>query len=266
MQKQPRVYMLHRVVQRYEETNYYFQRGTAITWKRFLALLDFIEINGWTTRKISNLMNGYRENDVFITFDDGYKDIGCALNEILRRGMTATVYPVKEFAETGFSTIDDMAHHLMNMDLKIDSQLHESLLCGRLKKLLRRISADRYQYLRYRFFNINFDADKSDLFLNENELKSFCAKGVELGIHGRSHRAFTHLSSSVLREELSDCSIWLQSLGASSKVSICFPHGKYNGDVLNAIQSFSEIFLGIDSNSVVAPIIRRIHVTEESYE
>jgi peptidoglycan/xylan/chitin deacetylase (PgdA/CDA1 family) len=262
MEQQPRIYMLHRIIEHYDENNYYFQRKTAISWNKFVELLDLIERSGWQTRSISALENGYTNDDVFITFDDGYKDNSNALDELIRRGMVATVYPVKNFALTGFSPIDDMAHHLMATQ-NVAKSLLQSLLDGRLKRVLRGVSAARYRYFRKHWFSIDIDANNTHLFMQEKQLKHYINQGIELGIHGCSHRAFTHLASCEFSSELSDSLSWLRSLGNVSPISICFPHGKYSEIVIKQSLSIGQILLGVDCDTRLTPVLRRIHVTEE---
>jgi peptidoglycan/xylan/chitin deacetylase (PgdA/CDA1 family) len=262
MKKKPRIYMLHRVIEHYDEDNYYFQRKTAISWNKFIELLDLIEMNGWQAKPISSITMGFTDQDVFITFDDGYEDNCKALDELIRRGMTATVFPVKDFSLTGFSPIDDMSQHVM-ASTTINANLLQSLLGGRIKKILRGMSASRYRYYRKHWFSIVIDADNSDLFMSEEQLRHYCDHGIELGIHGRSHRAFIHLSSSELKYELVDSFNWLKLLGNISVASICFPHGKHNEQVIKLSQSVSQILLGVDCDTLESAVLRRIHVTED---
>ncbi|MFK5892669.1 MAG: polysaccharide deacetylase family protein [Pseudomonadota bacterium] len=262
MKQQPRIYMLHRIIEHFDESNYYFQRKTAISWLKFIELIDLIEKKGWKTRCISSLVQGYTDNDVFLTFDDGYKDNSSALDELIRRGMTATVYPVKNFTLTNFSPIDDMAHHLMATP-NVAKNLLSSLLDGRLKRVLRRMSASRYRYFRKHWFSIDIDANNADLFMQEKQLKRYSSQGIELGIHGRSHRTFNHLTSSELSSELSDCLNWLCSLGNVSSTSLCFPHGKHSETVIKQSQSIVKIMLGVDCDTLLPPVLKRIHVTED---
>ncbi|EPJ56209.1 MAG: polysaccharide deacetylase [Osedax symbiont Rs2] len=264
MYRKPRIYMLHRIIEHFDENNYYFQRKTAISWLRFVALLDLIEKNGWETKPTSILASGYTDNDVFITFDDGYTDNNKALDELIRRGMTATIYPVKDFALTGFSPIDDMAHHLMSIQEPPPS-IRRALLDGRLKKLLRDLTVTRYRHLRKHWFGIDFDAYIGHLFMNEQQLMHYYSQGIELGIHGRSHRAFNHLTAATLESELSDSLVWLQLLGVTTPVSICFPHGKHNEQVITKCLSIGQTLLGVDCEMEFIQVFRRIHVKEECY-
>jgi len=256
--------MLHRVLPKYDAENYYFQRNTAISWSRFVSLLDHIETNGFTTQPISKLTTSTAKTDVFITFDDGYADNKKALNEILSRGMTATIFPVKDFIQHNFSVIDDMAHHLMYQHSlqPVTPSLQQSLQTGRLKKLLRNLTPSRYRFLRRKWFNINQDANTKKLFMSESEIINFCRQGIELGIHGCSHRTFSALTQRELLDELLTSLTWLNSLGGKSFPPICFPHGKHNLNVINLSLSIGMPLLGVDCDIHYPQVLRRIHYKE----
>lgn len=261
MGKNPKIFMLHRVLNEYDEGDYYFQRETAISWKKFIELLDFIEMKGWKTKPISSLGEGCTDNDAYITFDDGYMDNARALDELIGRGMTATIYPVKDFVQNKFSPIDDMAHYLMSTE-NVTNTLRHSLLVGRIKKILRWTSSSTYRRLRGSLFGIETDFEHTQMFMSEQALKCYCEKGIELGIHGVSHRAFTLLSPHTLKYELIESLAWIRALGAEHQVSICFPHGKHNKQVIQECSNISSIFLGVDTNQTHPLVYRRIHVTE----
>ncbi|MCK5855213.1 MAG: polysaccharide deacetylase family protein [Sulfurovaceae bacterium] len=253
--------MLHRVLEKIEPDNYYFQRKTAISWQCFIKLLDKIEEDNQQTAVISQLEKHSKDN-VYITFDDGYLDNAPALDEILRRGMVATLYPVKNFIETNFSIIDDMAHHLMQYP-STNSKLKKSLISGRFKNILKKISVHRYRYLRQHIFNISSDYPYKRLFLHTLQLKYYLKAGIELGIHGCSHQIFTTLSTQQLAQELKQASDWLYYLGAKKKLSICFPHGKFNSQVIAQCYDYSHLLLGVDTKITDQAVFKRLHVQEK---
>lgn len=261
----PHIFMLHRVLPEYDPDNYYFKRETAISWNRFIAILDQIETDGMQSLTVSEMGESSNNPSVFITFDDGYADNEPALNEILKRGMRATIFPVKQFIKEDFSPIDDMAYHLM-AHKSISAELYSSFMSGRFKKLLRRLSVNRYRYLRKRWFGLNEDASPKGLFFNDKQLADFASRGLELGIHGVSHRVFTSLSDSELLEELKDSKEWLQSLGAGNTLSICFPHGSHDRRTVGICSDFGSHLFGVDSPNLYKPVLRRIHIKEEANE
>jgi len=258
----PVVYMLHRVLPHKQMNNYYFQRKTAISWSRFIELLDGIEERGQKTVTISSIANGSEgKSTVAISFDDGYLDNVLALNEICRRGMTATLFPVQSFVQQGFSVIDDMAGHLMHID-SIETELYHDLLRGRLKKILRRLTPKRYRYFRRLWFGIDYDANSSAKFMSESQLSDFIFRGIEVGVHGVSHRVFSCLSDRRLLAELTDARSWLFSLGAKGVLPICFPHGDYDQRVVEMCLHFGVPLLGVDVKSKNSNVWRRQWITE----
>ena len=261
----PKILMLHRVLPEHDPDNYYFERDTAISWNRFTCLLDQIEAERLQTLPVSALGRASNGRSVFITFDDGYADNADALNEILKRGMKATLFPVKQFIQEGFSPIDDMAFHLMEHN-DVPSELYSSLMSGRLKKLLRRLSVHKYRYLRRKWFGLVEDASPKDLFLTDQQLADFVSRGVELGIHGSSHRIFTSMSDSDLLQELSESKDWLNSIGVNGRLSICFPHGSHDPRTSKICSNFGEFLLGVDALPTCGSVQRRIHIKEVSNE
>jgi peptidoglycan/xylan/chitin deacetylase (PgdA/CDA1 family) len=260
-----KVLMLHRVLPEYAPDNYYFKRDTAISWNRFTSLLDQIEEEGIQTLPVSALGRASNNRNVFLTFDDGYADNADAINEILKRGMKVTLFPVKQFIQEGFSPIDDMAFHLMRHH-SVPPELYSSLMSGRFKKLLRRLSTQKYRYLRRKWFGLVEDALPRDLFLTDQQLGNFASRGVELGIHGTSHRTFTSMSDRDLLQELSDSRDWLNSLGFKDKLSICFPHGSHDQRTSNICAKFGSHLLGVDAIPTCSSVQRRIHIKEEPVE
>lgn len=259
----PKIYMLHRVLPIAEPNNYYFQRRTAISWNKFVSLLDMIEQSELVTHPISALGPGTCDSGVFITFDDCYRDITDALDEIIRRKMTATIFPVKNFSCTGFSPIDDMAKRLMQFQ-ELPSELNNSLIEGRLKKLLRRLTPERYRRLRQQWFGIDHDIHQQPpLFMSEAQLTAYSEQGIELGIHGTSHRTFISLPSNQLHQELADAKEWLTNISHANEFPICFPHGAHDERVVTICRKYSKHLLGVDSSSKSPQVLKRLWITED---
>ncbi len=261
----PLILMLHRVMPDYDAENYYFQRQTAISTSKFNQLLASIKSNGWKTASASQLSEhkpGSRV--VYITFDDGYADNIEPIEKLNREGMVATIFPVKDFVIERFSPIDDLAKHInLNSIDNIPIKLRKSLLGGRYKKVLRRLSSMRYRDLRFKLFNIGHDQCPLDLFLNELQLRQLAFSGNELGLHGCSHRVFDSLPKSKLTKELEDNRNWLNSLTGQRTYSVCFPHGRHNQEVIEQCQ-FATSLLGVDTPAQHYSVYRRVHFTERT--
>ncbi|WP_461534728.1 polysaccharide deacetylase family protein [Spongorhabdus nitratireducens] len=250
------------MLQEYDPDNYYFQRRTAISWGRFIQLLDKIEADGCETLPVSALGKASPQS-VFITFDDGYADNFRAIKELLRRGMTATIFPVRNFSQQQFSAIDDMAANLMMSDA-MPADLRASIINGRIKKIARRLSSERYRFLRAKLFGIAEDRLIEKLFLTEQQLSELVDSGIGLGIHGCSHRIFSSLPEDILEKELQESLDWLISLGISKQPAICFPHGAHDERTVEICSQYSKYLLGVDCKPVCKEVHRRIHVKEDT--
>lgn len=217
--------MLHRVLPRRAD-NYYFRRGTAVSFDHFRRLLDALEKHRWlSVTPLCRPARATNRRRVCITFDDGYADNAAAFDELLARGLRATLFVVKDFTVENFSPIDDMAAWLDDAP-NVPPELAASLETGRLKNILRSLPAPRYRRLRARHFTAN-DHKHAAQFLTEQQLRDYHRRGIAIGIHGRTHRVWPRLPAARLRAEIDETARWLRGLGVNRIAGLCFPHGQY---------------------------------------
>lgn len=72
--------------------------------------------------------------------------------------------------------------------------------------------------------------------LNEQEIENLLEAGFELGAHSCSHRALTNLSQEDILRELRESKHRLQELSGRPVVSVCYPFGRFNGQILRMAQ------------------------------
>lgn len=245
------ILMLHRVLEKYDSNNYYFQRGTAISWQCF---------SRWVAWAVSCREQGLPV-PVF-TFDDGYVDNYRAIVELLKFDVPVVLSPVRDFVVTGFSPIDDMAARLNEGEFKVSHRLHMALLGGKLKACLAALDAQQYRLYRQRWFAITDDAPKNQ-FLSEIQLCQLVSLGLQLGVHGVSHRVWTALSTAELHAEIQHSFSWLASLGCKQPVALCMPHGKIDQSLYSILQRYRLPLLGVDRAYPFA-VTRRLWVKEDT--
>lgn len=57
-----------------------------------------------------------------------------------------------------------------------------------------------------------------------------------LGVHGVSHRRFSHLNESTLRAELAESRDWLEQLTGTKVTTLSYPHGDFTLEVSNVVR------------------------------
>lgn len=264
--------MLHRVLPSRSD-GYYFHRGTAITFDRFRRMLDALQKYNWRSEtplcRVTRMAGAWQSGDadvqrVCITFDDGYADTAAALDEILARGMCATVFVVKDFSVTGFSPIDDLAAWL-DANPDAPSALVASLTGGRLKKLVRNMSATRYRNLRWRYF-ARGDHPEAVGFMGERVIADYYRRGVAFGIHGTSHRVWSGMRAGEVRAEIVESACWLRGLGIKDIAGLCFPHGQYRDcqQLGGEAARLARVgMFGVDCAYADARVTRRVWIRED---
>lgn len=81
------------------------------------------------------------------------------------------------------------------------------------------------------YFNLHREGIRP---LSEEELKSLYDSGFELGSHGQSHQNFRKLSFKQVQTELSESKAWLEKITGSEVVTVCYPIGGVDSDVVDA--------------------------------
>lgn len=250
------IFMLHRVLAGVPSDHYYYRRGMAISRTKFCSLLRTIDDHGLP---IVTEPEGSPDKAVCLTFDDGYADVGWALEHLLERNASAWVFPVMQYAQEGFSVIDDLAAWIDARD-----QLRSLAKIPRIRHVVRRLDAARYRRLRQRFLGLAVDRCDPVLFLDELELSGFAARGIRLGVHGVTHRIWPSLGERLIEQEIEPALWWLRGLGEAAPERFCLPHGKAPAvQVLRQLNQLGICF-GVDREYEEPGIIRRHWVKEST--
>lgn len=73
--------------------------------------------------------------------------------------------------------------------------------------------------------------------LDAVELRSLLAQGFEIGAHSVSHKNLSKLSGQDLEDEVGPCKAMLEDTVGREVGMFCYPGGRYNRNVLNALKS-----------------------------
>jgi peptidoglycan/xylan/chitin deacetylase (PgdA/CDA1 family) len=73
----------------------------------------------------------------------------------------------------------------------------------------------------------------NDRILNRDELKELSDQGIEIGSHTLHHTDLRNVTSEVAREELDLSKSYLEEITGKEVVSLSFPYGSYNDDLIN---------------------------------
>jgi peptidoglycan/xylan/chitin deacetylase (PgdA/CDA1 family) len=69
------------------------------------------------------------------------------------------------------------------------------------------------------------------------DLCDLAAQGFEIGAHTVTHPVLTEISVEQMRSEVTDCKIRLEEILGREVVSFCYPKGKYNNEVVQALRN-----------------------------
>ena len=89
-------------------------------------------------------------------------------------------------------------------------------------------------------------AIRSRPLLGIDELKSLVAQGIELGCHGRTHRAFPALPSAELANDLKTCADWFGAVFGDTPQTLAYPFGQCDPVCAEIVARKYEFALAVD--------------------
>jgi peptidoglycan/xylan/chitin deacetylase (PgdA/CDA1 family) len=247
--------MLHRILPAVDD-NYYFRRGTAISRAKFVSIVDIVVESGLPVICSSA---SSEQRGVCFSFDDGYADNDWALRQLHNRGWPAVVFPVRDYTHDGFAVMDDLAAH--SAGGLCSKSAHFS---DRLRGVCRLMTAKQYRQCRAKLFSVDQDKCPPDLFFTEEDLAAWSKRGIQLGIHGVTHRIWSNLSSAQLAEEVEQSTRWIESLTGKIPECAAFPHGKEPPPILSRSILRGKILYGVDRPYADQQVLRRMWLKEDT--
>ncbi|MBN2425966.1 MAG: polysaccharide deacetylase family protein [Calditrichaceae bacterium] len=88
--------------------------------------------------------------------------------------------------------------------------------------------------------------------LNEFQINELLETGFEIGAHGFSHKALTHMTLEQAREEISSVKTEMENRFNTMINVFCYPFGRYDNDILEIVKKTGYKY-GIASQYIIRP-------------
>lgn len=230
-----------------------------------------------TGNQLHALQDHSSRDEIWLTFDDGYRDcIDYVLPALLKVDAVATFYvPTEAIYERILLDVNKI-HILLSTDikeldlveitkrnfndLKIDEAIEQSFdelfevngvanawndkETEFLKKIFQKLlPRGLRRELLDRVFRQVVEREESswvdEFYLTPDDVRKLADSGMEIGSHGHSHEWLAEMNAGQQREDLVTSFLILDSeLGRTRTRSVCYPFGSYNKSTLEILKEF----------------------------
>lgn len=230
-----------------------------------------------TGNQLHALQDRSSRDEIWLTFDDGYRDcIDHVLPALLKVDAVATFYvPTEAIYERKLLDVNKI-HILLSTDiketdlveitkrnfnyLKIDEAIEQSFdelfevngianawndkETEFLKKIFQKLlPRGLRRELLDRVFRQVVEREESswvdEFYLTPDDVRKLADSGMEIGSHGHSHEWLAEMNPGQQREDLVTSFLILDSeLGSTRTRSVCYPFGSYNKSTLGILKEF----------------------------
>lgn len=245
----------------------YFERGTAVRASTFRAQLTAISSFADVICEATalDILAGRQQPDrpaVWLTFDDGYRDV----LGVVPHTATGTVFITRCTstrslpADAWYAVLLSAARRVGVIDLGLgpfeyDLQHREGrgrLVNGPERRAYLRASASaQSSTLASLAAQMHASGEAPHCYLDNAELRSLCSGGWSLGSHGVSHAPFDTLDAGRIDDEVRESSAWLSAFGAPVR-SLALPDGSVPNSLTSLRAAGYECVLGL-GNAVAEP-------------
>ncbi len=188
---------------------------------------------------------------VMITFDDGYREVSDVAWPILRQLdlpavlFVPTAYPDAPERTYWWDRLEQALADTPRRDaidtpigrLPLARATERSRACSRLKRHLATLHHDDARH-HAEAIRRSLDAPPGTVpdLLGWDDLRRLAREGLAIGAHSRTHPIMTRLSPDAVRQEIFGAQEDLQRELGESSPSFCYPNGRYNPTVLDALR------------------------------
>lgn len=266
--------MFHRILPEKQIThpNAYSTFGTLISQEYFEQILSFLTIRGFQFVSISQLLESSEsENQIALTFDDGYADnFQFAVPSLVKYGANATFYPVVQPCRDNSVLPLDIYYQCVDKLVNLSEKQRTEYISGAIKKHFYWAEPEEQLAIIKRHFQTT-PTEFNVSYMDSQQLKKIAEKGFEIGSHGLTHSIFTadYMNEDKILLEYEKSKIWLESVTGIPVRSFCFPAGRYTGKmiVLAKQKEFTSVCLVKRSGNEIdiLPSFERIFVKPNSF-
>lgn len=174
-------------------------------------------------------------NNLHITFDDGYKDnFQIALSILKKHKIKATFFIVTNSVGSNEWLLHDRIRYLVLIG-KLEAKFaEESLKDMNLGKPLPKLIIDKVN-------NFDFPTNKP-LMMNLKELIQIQTSGFKIQPHTHNHSILSFLDYESQKNEIEKSINYIQTNLGFKSDSFAYPNGLYNGETVNLMKSFNISF------------------------
>jgi peptidoglycan/xylan/chitin deacetylase (PgdA/CDA1 family) len=228
------ILMFHRVVPKKQINNSdaYFIRGTLVSKERLESILFRYLKEEYTFKTIEKLDFNSEENQVSLTFDDGYLDNYLyALPILEKHNIKATFYPIIGYCKEQEVAPLDYYYHFTNK--KVANKDKKEWISGEIKKGFLSLTINEQSNFVNGLFKEKTRTDVA--YMKTKELQELQALGHEIGGHSYYHDIYTNLSNEEILKDIQKTKKAFASIGISIQ-SYAYTDGQYNLAVIESLK------------------------------
>jgi peptidoglycan/xylan/chitin deacetylase (PgdA/CDA1 family) len=238
----------------------YLERGTAVRISNYRAQLrDVSEFADIVPEQVALDALAERRRlsrpAVWLTFDDGYRDVLNALGP----NTTGTIFPTTCVTEQLLPADEwydvllgakrshgvlNLGHGAFTYDLRTPHGRARLVNGPERRTFLRSPAAARAETLHALIKQLDAEVERSQHYLTHGEIQRFLAAEWTLGSHGTTHTPFDAMEPENVAREAFDSLGWLSDLGAQPR-SIALPDGSVPNDLVSIQSCGYECILGL---------------------
>lgn len=228
------ILMFHRVLNSsiIDAKDAYFLRGTLISTARLEQVITAYLNKGYNFKTVSELTNDTKQNQLVLTFDDGYFDNFEFAKPILDKyNIKATFYPIiGNCLEQKLAPLD---YYYQYVNENVTDEHKMNWIIGDIKKEFIGLNIQKqWEFIQNIYHDITLQKVS---YMTIDNLKTLQEEGHEIGGHSYYHDIYTNLSDELIEEDILKTKNTFFEQGITIK-TYAYTDGKYNSATINLLK------------------------------